>query len=240
MARTREPGVAMWRQIAGEIERDVSAGTYRPGERLPTEFVFAERFGVNRHTVRRAIAHLVEKGLLHVEQGRGTFVHEHIVDYAVGKRTRFSEIVAGQRRAPGGVLVLAELRKAGAACAKALGVDRNAHVFVLRTLGEADGRPISLGDHMFRPADVPGLAEAYARHGSITKALADIGIPDYARRTTRVTARLPTRDEAGLLQQPPNRPVLVSESLNVTLDGKPLEYGVTLFAGDRVQLVFEP
>jgi len=230
----------LWRQIAGEIETEIMTGVCQPGEKLATEAAFAIRFGVNRHTVRRAIAFLVEKGLLRVEQGRGTFVYEHVVDYTVGKRTRFSEIVAGQDREPDGILISAEERKADAAAAKAMGLARNTRILVLRTLGSADGRPISLGDHMFRAADVPDLAAIYAETGSLTKALCAIGIPDFTRKITRVTTRLPKRDEADLLQQPPNRPVLVSESINVTPNGIPLEYGITLFAGDRVQLTFEP
>jgi GntR family phosphonate transport system transcriptional regulator len=236
----RRTGTAVWRGIADEIEKEIADGAYAPGDKLPTEFEYAKRFGVNRHTVRRAIGHLVEKGLLHVEQGRGTFVHEHVVDYAVGKRTRFSEIVSGQDRAPGGTLVSSETRKADAAAAKALTVPRGTKLLVLRTLGQADGRPISLGDHMFRAAQVKGLDAAYERLGSLTKALAELGIDDYARRITKVTTRLPSREEAALLHQPANRPVLVSESINVTPDGAALEYGVTLFAGDRVQLTFEP
>ena len=240
MISMKESGQALWRQIADAIEAEVVKGTYKPGEKLPTEFTFAARFDVNRHTVRRAIAYLVEKGLLHVEQGRGTFVFEHVVDYAVGKRTRFSQIIADQHRAPGGTLLSVNMRQAGDIAAKALEVSKSTKVLVLRTLGEVDGRPMSLSDHMFRVSEVPGLVDAYEQSKSLTKALAAIGIPDYVRKITKVTTRLPTRDEAVLLQQPPNRPVLVSESINAKPDGTPLEYGVSLFAGDRVQLVFEP
>ena len=233
-------GLAVWRQIADDIEGSIVSGAARPGDKLETEFAFAKRFGVNRHTVRRAIGFLVEKGLLHVEQGRGTFVHEHVVDYRVGKRTRFSEIVAGQDRAPGGALISSETRKADAAAAKALGIAKGTRMLVLRTVREADGRPVSLSEHMFRAAGAVGLADAYAETGSLTRALAEIGIADYARKITNVSARLPNKEEAALLQQPANRPVLVSESVNVTPDGAPLEFGIALFAGDRVQLVFEP
>ena len=52
--------------------------------------MLSERFGVNRHTVRRAISTLVEQGLLRVEQGRGTFVAEDVVEFVVGERTRFT------------------------------------------------------------------------------------------------------------------------------------------------------
>lgn len=230
----------LWRRIAEDIQGDISANVYQPGEKLPTEHAFAERFGVNRHTVRRAISFMVEKGLLNVEQGSGTFVCEHVVDYVVGTRTRFSEIIAGQDRAPGGALISCTVKKADPHVRKALGLPKNGKILCLRRLGEADGRPVSLGEHMFRMSTSAGLKEAYMRRHSITKALADIGISDYQRKITRVTTRLPSREEAGFLQQSPNRPVVVSESLNVMPDGKPLEYGVTLFPGDRVQLIFEP
>ena len=86
----RHDGVALWRQILVRLERDIGAGIYPPGGRLPTEAEFAARFGVNRHTVRRALEELSRVGLVRVEQGRGTFVAEDILDYTVGPRTRFS------------------------------------------------------------------------------------------------------------------------------------------------------
>ncbi len=87
----RGKGMALWRQIAERLESDIVAGRHRPGERLPTEHRMAETFAVNRHTVRRAVASLEEAGLVRIEQGRGTFVQESVVDYRVKQRTRFSE-----------------------------------------------------------------------------------------------------------------------------------------------------
>ncbi len=52
---------------------------------------------VNRHTVRRAMAELAVRGLVRTERGSGTFVKTDKLDYRIGRRTRFSEIVAAAR-----------------------------------------------------------------------------------------------------------------------------------------------
>lgn len=55
MTLDRGGGVALWRQIAGELEREITAGAHPPGARLPPEAELAARFSVNRHTLRRAM-----------------------------------------------------------------------------------------------------------------------------------------------------------------------------------------
>ena len=67
-------GVALWRQVADGIERGIANGTYAPGEKLPGETEIAETYRVNRHTVRRALATLAERGLVRAERGSGTYV----------------------------------------------------------------------------------------------------------------------------------------------------------------------
>ena len=66
----------VWAQVADDIRADITAGRLRPGEKLPSEIDLAERYGVARMTVRRAIADMVEHGELVVLRGRGTFVAE--------------------------------------------------------------------------------------------------------------------------------------------------------------------
>ena len=123
----------LWRQIRDHLKASILNGNHTPGERLPTEHVLAEQFGVNRHTVRRAVASLVELGMLRVEQGRGMFVQENVLDYPIGKRTRFTESVERQNRSRGRRILSADVVKADARVAASLGMLRGRAVICLRS-----------------------------------------------------------------------------------------------------------
>jgi DNA-binding GntR family transcriptional regulator len=89
-ALQRRTGIALWRQVADQIRQTVLTGL-AANERLPAEAELATRFGVNRHTVRSAIAALEKEGILRAEQGRGTFLNDRKrLRYPIGRRTRFS------------------------------------------------------------------------------------------------------------------------------------------------------
>jgi GntR family phosphonate transport system transcriptional regulator len=235
----RNIGVALWNQIEQVLTEEIEAGLLRAGERLATEPQLAERFGVNRHTVRRAVAQLAERGLVKVEQGRGSFVAEHVLDYLIGRRTRFTDLVNRQNRNPGGGFLFAAQVEAEGTVAEALKVAPGTALHHLETLGALDDRPISVGTHFFPAQRFPDLVEIYQREGSITRTLTHFGCGDYERRITRVTARIPDASDAELLRQARNRPVLVTESVNVDAAEVPVEYGIARFAADRFQIVFE-
>jgi GntR family phosphonate transport system transcriptional regulator len=229
-------GVTRWRQIAEILGREVSGGRFTDG-RLPTEPELAERFGVNRHTIRRAIAALVDQGLLRVEQGRGTFVADHHIDYVLGRRTRFSANLQREGHEPRHRLVAVARGPADTATAQDLGLAPGTPVIQLETVSDADGVPLSCAVHRFPAERFAALPTAFAETHSVTTALAACGVVDYTRRVTRLLARLPTEFEARHLEQPASRPVLQAESINVDVAGVPIQRSVTVFAGDRVQMV---
>src|SRR5580692_5513472 len=98
-------GVALWRQVADGIERGIANGTFASGEKLPGETEIAETYRVNRHTVRRAMATLAERGLVRAERGSGTYVEAQRLAYPLRSRTRFSEIVGAGGHEPRGQLI---------------------------------------------------------------------------------------------------------------------------------------
>ena len=237
---TRGAGVSMWKQIAETLQGEIADGIHAPGARLPTEMLLAERFGVNRHTARRAVEELSRDGLVRVEQGRGSFVAEDVLEYAIGSRARFSEWIRRHNREPSGqVLELGEA-EADAEVAAALGLRRRAGIIRMERLGLADGRPVSLGTHHFPAERFAGLLAGVRAHATITEALAEAGVTDYRRRVTRVSARMPLPREAQLLMLARNRPVLVSESIDVDQHDAVVGFGVARYPTPRVQLVFEP
>lgn len=237
---TRGDGVALWRQIAATLEAEIARGSKTAGERLPTEAVLTLRFGVNRHTVRRALEDLEARGLIRVEQGRGAFVAEDVVDYRLGPRTRFSELVRRENREPAGRILRITEIQAETMLAEALGIRRGRLVLRVDRLGLADGRPVVLGTHHLPLPRCAAAQEVLETRPSITAALEACGVPDYRRQSSRITARLPTPEEADLLQQSRSRPVLVTESVNVDPAGQPVDWTVAVYAAGRVQLVVEP
>jgi GntR family phosphonate transport system transcriptional regulator len=106
-------------------------------------------------------------------------------------------------------------------------------------VGLADGLPISHATHCFPARRFDGLIEAYRATGSITAALAQLGVANYSRLTTRVTTRLPEAREAELLEMPRAQPLLVAEAVNIDEAGARIEFGVARFAGGRVQIVVD-
>ena len=234
---TRRSGVALWRQIADRIRQAIGSGALGADGRLPPEQALSERFGVNRHTVRSAIAALVQEGVLRAEQGRGTFVEtRRRLSYPIAARTRFSEGLEGQARDPHSVLLLHAVESASGRVSEALGLPPGAPVLRLESMGEADGRPVSRATSYFDVSRFAGLEAAFARSGSITAALREFGVSDYVRRSTLVSARHADSADLADLGLSPGAIVLVTVAINETLDGSPLQFSETRFAADRVEL----
>jgi GntR family phosphonate transport system transcriptional regulator len=235
----RGEGVALWRQISQVLEQAIASGQHAPGSRLPSEAELAARHGVNRHTVRRALDALSLRGLIRIEQGRGSFVAEDVVDYPLGPRTRFSEVIRAQNREPAGRILRVVEQPADLLVAEALRLRPGRPVLVVERLGLADGRPVVLGRHHFVLPRFAGVSAALEQDASITGAMKACGVADYRRVSTRLTARLPMAEEADLLQQGRSRPVMVAEALNADLEGRPVDFTLSCYAAGRVQIVID-
>lgn len=231
MART-----PVWKSIAIALTDDIAQGRYETGAKLPPEAQLSARFGVNRHTVRRALAGMAEQGLVHSRRGAGVFVAAKPTDYAIGKRVRFHQNLAREGRIAAKKLLLLETRAAGPHEAEALGLEAGDPVTVYEGLSLADGQPLALARTIFPAAQLPDLPEALKEETSITAALKRCGVADYTRQETRITAKLATATQALHLQIAEGAPILRTTSISVDTAGIPIEFGRTWFAGDRVTL----
>ena len=233
----RGTGIAIWRQLAEIFEAAIADGTWRAGERLPTEAELAARHGVNRHTVRQALADLATRGLVRAQQGSGTYVEAPPLAYPIGRRTRFSDIVVAQAREPSGRLVSTRREVATPAIAEALALPEGGEVIRVETIRTADGVPISWALSAF-PADrFPDVAAIYAETASFTAAFRAGGVEDYVRTATRIGARVADATDAERLEIAPGRPVLEVDCVNSDLDGRPIQWARARFVGDRVRIV---
>jgi GntR family phosphonate transport system transcriptional regulator len=232
-------GVTLWRRIADEIERAIATGAHPGGARLPGEIEIAARFGVNRHTVRRALAELATRGLVRAERGSGTYVEANRLSYPIGARTRFSEIVGTAGRGAEGRLIAHWRESATTDIAERLGIAAGEKIIGLEILRSADRVPISCATSWLAAARAPDAARIFRATRSITGLLAHYGIKDYRRRSTRIAAAAAEAIDAERLRLAPGRAVLIVDSIDVTLDGAPVLITRARFAADRVELLVE-
>lgn len=229
--------MTLWREISRSLERRILARELTPGDKLPTEYELSREFMVNRHTVRRALSDLQDKGIVESAQGRGSFVRRPSSPMRLHRRPRFTEGVREHGRTPRTELIRLIVRPADAKVAPQLGLRTGEPVIYLERRRFIDDEPTGLSQHHFSQARFPTFIDAYRARGTITETLIDLGVPDYTRQRTWISARLPSTHEANLLQIPAHVPLLVQRYLNIDGLGRPLEYGISR-AATEVEIDF--
>ncbi len=228
----------LWQTIAGALRAAIAEGQYPEGSKLPPETALAKRFGVNRHTVRHALAALAQDGLVHSRRGAGTFVLAEPLDYPLSDRVRFHENLRDAGRMARREMLSIELRAASEREARRLRIAAGAEICITHTISFADETPVALAESQFPEVRLPGIAAALRESQGVTDALAAVGVADYLRSETRLWAAAADASQAAHLRLRAGAPLLVTSSMNVA-EGWPVQYGRTWFASDRITLTLE-
>lgn len=156
----RNGGEAIYSQIAKLLKEEIAC-FLAPGAALPSENELADRFGVNRHTVRRAVEDPVLAGLLERRQGKGTFVLDAPTDYVVGSRTRFTETFESLGKTASSRILHKLIVPARGGVATRLQMTENQPVIWIESLRMADDRPICVISHFLPQQVFPDLLAQY-------------------------------------------------------------------------------
>lgn len=205
------------------------------GAPVPSERALAERFGLSRTSVRRAIRELIVEGRLRAVRGSGTFVAPPKVRYRM-RLTSYTEEMRAQGIAASGRLLMAGEEPAGA-LAGGLGIRESDAVVRIVRLRTADEEPIAIDESVFPAGLVPGLATRLGGDVSVTEVLER----DYGLRAERaeetMEASVADPESAGLLAVEPGLPLLLLTRRAFLSDGTPLERARSLLRGDRAVVV---
>jgi GntR family phosphonate transport system transcriptional regulator len=230
---------SVYSQIERVLLHDIGK-TFNLGEYLPPERVLAERFAVNRHTVRRAIEELVHAGVLERQRGRGTQVVNASIDYPIHKKTCFTRTLENLGKRTESRAIRKTIIPADEEMASQLKVSQGAPIVQLELLRLADSVPLLVATHHFTQAIVGDVFERY-QGGSIHSFLYKHCELKLDRETSLVSAGLPEGNDAFLLCMPRRQPVLRVKSVNVdVITRRPIEFCVTRFRADRIQLRIKP
>lgn len=234
-----EGSTPIYRQIRDVLVQEIQS-FYKPNDALPTELELAQRFRVNRHTLRRAIDELVAEGLVERRHGKGMFVLEATIDYAIGKLTRFTETLQLQGRATSSTVIRKQHVPAMGSVAARLKIKEGDGVIFIETLRQVESRPFCVISHFLPFNHFPEIFEYYDG-GSLHEFLDRHYAIELRREESLISSVLPEADDASLLNMPRHVPVLRVKSLNLNIRSSvPVEYAVTRFRGDVTQLSINP
>jgi len=212
----------------------IESGNIEAGHPLPGERDLAGMLSLSRVTVRKAIAGLVEEGLLTQRQGAGTFVADRIVK-SFSKLTGFTDDLRARGLKPRVSFLERGIGEVSPEEALALHLSPGARVVRLRRLRFAGDKPLALEDTAV-PQDLVPDPEA------VTLSLYDT-LESLGYRPTRALQRLRAvaldADQARLLQLPAGSPALAIERRAFLPDGTVVEFTRSLYRGDAYDFIAE-
>jgi GntR family transcriptional regulator len=232
------------RQIAAQLRARIRRGDWAAGERLPSIPAIAQMYGVAKQTVQRTIDQLRIEGLLITKPGSGTYVR--------GTRRRLNRLSRGRYGIQRGYhadlaaryrqqLVEVGRSPAPAEVADAFGVDEGTELVVRRHLVRTQDAPVEAGASWLLPRDASGTGlermQAFGR--PLYQEVEEVTGRRYATATDQVTARLPSREEAEILQIRPDTPVLHLLHVAYDPEHRPIEVAVATWPGPMTALTEE-
>jgi GntR family phosphonate transport system transcriptional regulator len=227
-----------YQEIAALLEQDLRQH-YQCGDYLPAEHQLAERYEVNRHTLRRAIDELVVRGWVQRRQGVGVLVLMRPFDYPLHAQARFSQNLLEQGSHPTSERLISVLRPTVSHIADALGMEEGQQVIHLRTLRRVNGVPVCVIDHFLPDLSWWGTLQNFTSgslHGYIQQHLGR----ELSRTQTRISARRAQAKESRLLEIATHAPLMCVRTLNhCEGQSQPAEYSVSLTRADMIELTME-
>jgi DNA-binding GntR family transcriptional regulator len=226
----RSSPVPLYFQFAQQLQTLIETGVLPPGTRLSNEVALADQFGLSRPTMRQAMQHLVDKGLLARKRGVGTQVVTNRIRRQVEFTSLYEDLEREERRPRTEVLSLQTV-PAGPDIGAALRVDEGAPVVALERLRFADDQPIALmRNHL--PAGLIELTEQSLAEAGLYQLLRQSGIALSTAEQT-IGARRATAAEAALLQEGRGATLLTMSRTAYDSSGRPVEYGAHVYRASR-------
>ena len=234
----RKSATPLHTQITETLRLQIQSAELKAGENFPSERELAERYGVSRMTVRQALRHLRQEGLIYHERGVGTFVSNRKLDVHTRNLSGFSEEMNSLGFAPSSRVLELKRESAGEKIAADLRLETGAEVFHLERLRLADNEPMAFESTYLPSALCPALDKIDLTVNSLYKVLAENYNLPMHHAAEILEAAAANRFLAQQLGVKTGAPVLVVHRVVFTESNQPIESAHTTYRADRYRATF--
>jgi GntR family transcriptional regulator len=227
----------LYERIESVLACDIADGSLPPETQLPPEEGLVERFKVSRTTVRKAILNLIERGLVEVRRGKGTFVTQPRITQELTELTGFVEDIQALGRHPTARLLDKRIVAADDTVAHRLALAPGTLVVRLQRVRLADGVAMSF-DETYLPRDIgEKVAENDLEAEPVFALLENKYETPLVGAEYKLEAAAADPVAAQALQVPAGSPIFLIERTSYTTGNRPVDYERLHYRGDLIRFV---
>ncbi|MCC7163031.1 MAG: GntR family transcriptional regulator [Anaerolineae bacterium] len=227
----------LYRQISAWLSQQIASGAWPEHYKLKAEVDLAAELGVNRGTLRKAIAELIEQGQLVRIHGRGTFVASKMLEQPLAERLIAVSEDLEEKGIPFETRVLEQsIRQVNGRIALLLGLQEGEPAFVLRRVRYVRQAPLLVLHNYVVPGYCPDIQTLdFERHGLFDTLEHCYHLYlEWGTRTFQAQSASP--EIAELLEIVSCDPIMYLEQLVYLKSGEPVELSEVWIRGDRFRL----
>ncbi len=232
----RNSPVPFYFQLKRQLSEQIASGGWSPGDRLPSEPAICGHFGVSRTTVRQALAALENEGLIRKEKGRGTFVAEPQSSWLLQSAGGFHAEAARAGHTVTSRILRNEIEELPEWACEALSLPSGSRGVSVERVRWVDERIAMVVLTHLPPDFAEAALGADLATGSLYRVLEErLGVVVFGGR--RVVEAVAADDRlAGLLEVPPQSPLLFVESVSWDQRLQPIECYRAWHRADRTKI----
>jgi GntR family transcriptional regulator len=227
----------LYAQVENVIIDRISDGSLPPGTRLPSEDDLVQEHAVSRTTIRAAIQSLVQRGLVEIRRGKGTFVTQPKITQELTELTGFVEDMQALGRHAKAKVLDQRVVAANQVVARQLALSQGTPVVRIQRVRLADAIPLSF-DETYLPKQ---LGEKVMADNLETEPIFSLLEQKYRTPLVEAEYRLeavcadPTVATALCIDV--GSPIFLIERTSYSIGHRPVDYEKLHYRGDQIRFV---
>jgi GntR family transcriptional regulator len=227
----------LYAQVESVLATGIADGTFPSGSQLPTEDILLQRFGVSRTTLQKAIQNLINRGLIEIRRGKGTFVTTPKIIQDLTELTGFVEDMQAAGRHPTARLLSKQIIPASDAVARQLGITGGTLVVRIQRVRLADNVPMSFDETYLPKAIGEKIIENDLEAEPIFSLLEQKYQMPLVEAEYRMEATSAAPAVAEALGVAPGSPIFLIERTSYCAGNLPVDYEKLHYRGDQIRFV---